>query len=90
MAGSVIVEKEAIVYARESKAAQAYVAQIGEDNTDFLEDAAAVDYAEQTVVMLAREGAVAAGAVDPQVMVEKTTEGHLQRIVARGIGNPKL
>lgn len=90
VAGSVIVEKEAIVYARESKAAQAYVAQIGEDNTDFLEDAAAVDYAEQTVVMLAREGAVAAGAVDPQVMVEKTTEGHLQRIVARGIGNPKL
>ena len=90
VAGSVIVEKEAIVYARESKAAQAYVAQIGEDNTDFLEDAAAADYAEQTVVMLAREGAVAAGAVDPQVMVEKTTEGHLQRIVARGIGNPKL
>jgi len=90
VAGSVIVEKEAIVYAREVKAAQAYVVQIGEDNTDFLEDAAAVDYAEQTVVTLAREGAAAAGAVDPQVMVEKTTEGHLQRIVARGIGNPKL
>ena len=24
------------------------------------------------------------------LMVEKTTEGHLQRIVARSIGNPKL
>jgi N-methylhydantoinase A/oxoprolinase/acetone carboxylase beta subunit len=90
VAGSVIVEKEAIVYARESKAAQAYVVQIGEDNTDFVEDYAAVDYAEQTVVTLAREGAVAAGAVDPQVIVDKTPEGHLQRIVARGIGNPKL
>ena len=90
VAGSVIVEKEAIVYARESKAAHAYVVQIEEDNTDFLEEEDAVDYAEQTVVTLAREGAVKAGAVDPQVMVEKTTEGHLQRIVARGIGNPKL
>jgi N-methylhydantoinase A/oxoprolinase/acetone carboxylase beta subunit len=90
VAGSVIVEKEAIVYARESKAAHAYVVQIEEDNTDFLEAEDAVDYAEQTVVTLAREGAVTAGAVDPQVMVEKSTEGHLQRIVARGIGNPKL
>ena len=89
VAGSVIVEIEAIVYARETKAAHAYVVQIEEDNTDFLEEEDAVDYAEQTVVTLAREGAVAAGAVDPQVVVEKTTEGHLQRIVARGIGNPK-
>jgi N-methylhydantoinase A/oxoprolinase/acetone carboxylase beta subunit len=90
VAGSVIVEKEAIVYARESKAAHTYVVQIEEDNTDFLEEEDAVDYAEQTVVTLAREGAVTAGAVDPQVMVEKSTEGHLQRIIARGIGNPKL
>jgi N-methylhydantoinase A/oxoprolinase/acetone carboxylase beta subunit len=90
VAGSVIVEKEAIVYARETKAAHAYVVQIEEDNTDFLEEEDAVDYAEQTVETLAREGAVTAGAVDPQVMVEKIKEGHLQRIVARGIGNPKL
>ena len=90
VAGSVIVEKEAIVYARESKGARAYVVQIEEDNADFLEEEDAVDYAEQTVATLARQGAVAAGAVDPQVMVEKNTDGHLQRIVARGIGNPKL
>jgi len=90
VAGSVIAEKEAIVYARESKGTCAYVVRIEEDNTDFLEEEDAVDYAKQTVVTLAREGAVAAGAVDPQVMVEKCTEGHLQRIVARGIGNPKL
>lgn len=90
VAGSVIVEKEAIVYARETKAAHAYVVQIEEDNTDFLEEEDAVDYAEQTVIKLAQGGAVAAGAVDPQVMMEKIKEGHLQRIVARGIGNPKL
>ena len=90
VAGSVIVEKEAIVYARERKGASAYVVQIEENSTDFLEEKDAVDFAEITVVTLARQGAVAAGAVDPQVMVGKNTEGHLQRIVARGIGNPKL
>jgi N-methylhydantoinase A/oxoprolinase/acetone carboxylase beta subunit len=90
VAGSIIVDKEAIVYARESSGARVYVVRIEEDNTDFLENEDAVDYAEQTVVKLAREGAVAAGAVHPQVLVEKSTEGHLQRIVARGIGNPRL
>ncbi|MBW2583230.1 MAG: hypothetical protein JRE36_06555 [Deltaproteobacteria bacterium] len=90
VAGSIIADKEAIVYARESSGARVYVVRIEENNTDFLENEDAVDYAEQTVVKLARQGAVAAGAVNPQVMVEKSTEGHLQRIVARGIGNPKL
>ena len=90
VAGSVIVEKEAIVYARESNGARVYVVQIEGDNTDFAEDEEAIDYAEQTVVKLTQAGAVTAGAVDPQVMVQKSTEGHLQRIVARGIGNPKL
>ncbi|MBW2657297.1 MAG: hypothetical protein JRC59_06290 [Deltaproteobacteria bacterium] len=90
VAGSIIADKEAIVYARESSGARVYVVRIEENNTDFLENEDAVDYAEQTVVKLARQGAVAAGAVHPQVMVEKSTEGHLQRIVARGIGNPCL
>jgi len=90
VAGSVIVEREAIVYARENKRARIYVVQIEGENTDFAEDEEAIDYAEQAVIKLAQEGAIAAGAVDPQVMVQKSTEGHLQRIVARGIGNPKL
>lgn len=90
VAGSVIVEKEAIVYARESDGAPGYVVQIAGENTYFEEDEAAIDYAEQTVTGLAQEGAIRAGAVDPQVMVQKYTEGHLQRIVARGIGNPEL
>jgi N-methylhydantoinase A/oxoprolinase/acetone carboxylase beta subunit len=90
VAGSVIVEKEAIVYARENKVALVYVVQIEGENNDFAEDEDAVDYAEKAVTKLAQEGAVAAGAVDPQVLLETTTEGHLQRIIARGIGNPKL
>ena len=90
VAGSVIVEREAIVYAREKKGALDYVVQIEGENNAFAEDGEAIDYARQTVTKLAREGAVAAGAIDPRVMLEKTTEGHLQRIIARGIGNPKL
>ena len=31
-----------------------------------------------------------AGVNDPQVLMEASAEGHLHRIVARGIGNPKL
>jgi hypothetical protein len=64
--------------------------QIEGENTDFLEDEDAIDYAEQSVTNLAQAGAVAAGAATPHVMVEKSVEGNLQRIVARGIGNPKL
>ena len=90
VAGSVIVEKEAIIYARENNGALDYVVQIEGENTDFAEDEAAIDFAEQTVIKLTQEGAVTAGAVDPQVIVQKSTEGHLQRIVARGIGNPRL
>jgi N-methylhydantoinase A/oxoprolinase/acetone carboxylase beta subunit len=90
VAGSVIVEKEAIVYARQSKGTIDYVVQIEGENNDFAEDGDAVEYAGQAVTKLAREGAAAAGAIDPQVLLATTTEGHLQRIVARGIGNPKL
>jgi N-methylhydantoinase A/oxoprolinase/acetone carboxylase beta subunit len=90
VAGSVIVEKEAIVYARENSEACEYVVQIDGENTDFAEDEDALDYAEQAVTKLSREAAVAAGAINPQVMVTKTTDGHLQRIVSRGIGNPQL
>jgi N-methylhydantoinase A/oxoprolinase/acetone carboxylase beta subunit len=90
VAGSVIVEKEAIVYPRESRGTCIHVVQIEGENTDFSEDEDAIDYAVQTVTNLAQAGAVAAGAVTPQVIVEKSVEGNLNRIVARGIGNPKL
>ncbi len=90
VAGSIIVEKEAIIYARCNKGAAVYVVQIEEKNVDFAEIEEAIDDAEQTVIKLARAGAITAGAVDPQVVVEKSMEGHLQRLVARGIGNPGL
>jgi hypothetical protein len=66
------------------------VAQIEGENNYFAEVQDAVDYAGQAVTKLARQGAAAAGAVAPRVLLETTTEGHLQRIIARGIGNPKL
>jgi N-methylhydantoinase A/oxoprolinase/acetone carboxylase beta subunit len=90
VAGSIIVEEEAIVYAREHKGTLVYVAQIGEDKADFANDGEAAVYAEQTTKKLVWERALAAGAVNPQVTVIISSEGHLQRIVARGIGNPKL
>lgn len=90
VAGSVIVEKEAIVYARESSGVRIYVVQIEGANTEFAEDQDANDYAEQTAIKCAQKAAAAAGAVDPRVMVETSTEGNLQRIRARGIGNPIL
>jgi N-methylhydantoinase A/oxoprolinase/acetone carboxylase beta subunit len=90
VAGSVVVEKEAIVYVRDNKGAAVYVVQIEGENTDFTEEDDATEHAEKTVTNLAREGVISAGASEPQVMVEKSTDGHLQRFVARGIGNPAL
>ena len=90
VAGSVVFEKEAIVYARQNMGATDYLVQIEGEHKDFAENEDAVEYAEKEVTKLARKGAIAAGAVDPQVLLETRTEGHLQRIIARGIGNPKL
>ena len=90
VAGTVVVEKEAIVYVRDNKGAGVYVVQIEGENTDFTEEDDATGHAAQTVINLAREGVISAGASEPQVIVEKSTDGHLQRFVARGIGNPAL
>jgi N-methylhydantoinase A/oxoprolinase/acetone carboxylase beta subunit len=90
VAGSVVVEKEAIIYARDNPGAAVYLVQIEGEYAEFVEEAQAEDYAEQTVLKLAREGAVSAGAIEPLVTIEKSTDGHLQRYAARGIGNPRL
>jgi N-methylhydantoinase A/oxoprolinase/acetone carboxylase beta subunit len=90
VAGSVIVAKEALVYPRETEGARAYVVQIEGKNACFAEDEDAVAYAQKTVTKLVQKSAVAAGVVNPQVTVEKSTEGSWQRILARGVGNPKL
>jgi len=90
VAGSVIVAKEALVYPRENEGARAYVVQIEGSNKRFLEIDDACRYAEKIVARLARKSAVAAGAAEPQVIVEKHKEGSLERVVAHAAGNPRL
>jgi N-methylhydantoinase A/oxoprolinase/acetone carboxylase beta subunit len=90
VAGSVVVAKEALVYARETDGARAFVAQIEGSSKQFIEIEDACRYAEKIVSQIARESAIAAGAIAPQVVIEKQTEGALQRIVAQAAGNPRL
>ena len=90
VAGSVVVTKEALVYARETDGARIFVAQIEGSNKRFVEIEDACRYAEKIVVQLARESAISAGALAPQVVLEKQTEGALLRIVACAAGNPRL
>jgi N-methylhydantoinase A/oxoprolinase/acetone carboxylase beta subunit len=90
VAGSVVIAKEALVYAREIEGARAFVVQIEGGNKQFSEIEDACRYAEEAVAQLARESAIAAGAAAPQVVIEKQTEGALQRIVGHATGNPRL
>jgi N-methylhydantoinase A/oxoprolinase/acetone carboxylase beta subunit len=90
VAGSVVVSKEALVYARETEGARAFMVQVGGSNKGFTEIEDACRYAEKIVAQLARESAVAAGAIAPQVVIDKHTEGSLQRIMAHAAGNPRL
>ena len=90
VAGSVVIAKEALVYARETDGARAFVVQVEGSNKRFVEIEDACRYAEKIVAQLARDSAIAAGAIAPQVVIEKQTEGALQRIVAHAAGNPRL
>jgi N-methylhydantoinase A/oxoprolinase/acetone carboxylase beta subunit len=90
VAGSVVIAKEALVYARETEGTRAFVVQTEGINKRFIETEDACRYAEKIVARLARESAIAAGAIEPQVVIEKQTEGALQRIVAHAAGNPRL
>ena len=90
VAGSVVIAKEALVYARETDGARAFIVQFEDSNKRFIEIEDACRYAEKIVAQLARDSAIAAGAIAPQVVIEKQTEGALQRIVAHAAGNPRL
>ena len=90
VAGSVIANKEALIFTQEIDNASSYVVQIDADKKRFLEIEDATEYAEGIVSRLARKSAAAAGAVKPQVALEKHTEGAMQRIQARAVGNPRL
>lgn len=90
VAGSVVVEKEAILYVRESGDSHCFLVQIGEERTSFNEYEQALAHARKKVGRLARQAAEEAGASDPQVKVRVTTEGALERVRARAVGNPRL
>jgi N-methylhydantoinase A/oxoprolinase/acetone carboxylase beta subunit len=90
VAGSVVVDKEALVYVQETDEARAFVVQLEGETATFSESEDALEYAEKRVSATARESAENAGADTPQVQVHKRTEGALQRIQARAVGNPRL
>ncbi|MCF8095860.1 MAG: hydantoinase/oxoprolinase family protein [Desulfobacteraceae bacterium] len=90
VAGSVVSEKEAILYTTESEGSHAYVVRIADETSSFKEYEDAIAHARRKAARLAREGAESAGASDPQVKVAVKTEGDLERIRARAVGNPRL
>jgi N-methylhydantoinase A/oxoprolinase/acetone carboxylase beta subunit len=90
VAGSVMVHKEAILYTQETEERCTYMVQIDGNRRNFDEEDKAATYAQDTVSQLARAGAEAAGAQEPQLDLEFVSEGSLQRILAKAFGNPTL
>ncbi|MFO7965537.1 MAG: hydantoinase/oxoprolinase family protein [Desulfobacterales bacterium] len=90
VAGSVISEKEALIYIRERGDTRTYIVQIDACRTHFPEYGKAAQFARQQVAGTARERATTAGAASPLVHVTTMTEGSVERIKARAVGNPKL
>ena len=90
VAGSVVVEKEAILYTRERQESLSYVVQIDDKRMKFAEYHDALNHARKTVSAMAGQSAAAAGAVSPVVSVRIKTEGALERIKARAAGNPSI
>ncbi|MFP4194194.1 MAG: hydantoinase/oxoprolinase N-terminal domain-containing protein, partial [Desulfosalsimonas sp.] len=90
VAGSVVTEKEAILYTSESEESHAYLVRIGDERISFNEYEEAMAHARKKTARLARQGAESAGASDPRVNVTVKTEGDLERILARAVGNPRL
>jgi len=90
VAGSVIVDQEALIYVQESEEGMGYMVQFQGEIISFIELEEAQRYARREVARVAREAAEEAGADDPQLKIAEKVEGALQRIQARAIGNPRL
>jgi N-methylhydantoinase A/oxoprolinase/acetone carboxylase beta subunit len=90
VAGSVVVEKEAILFAKETGDSHCFVVQIEDARTSFNEYEEALGYARKKVGHTARQAAESTGANEPRVSVRVITEGALERIQARAVGNPRL
>ncbi|MFP4452286.1 MAG: hypothetical protein ACLFPI_02825, partial [Desulfobacterales bacterium] len=83
-------EKEAILYTSESEGEHGYMVRIGDERASFNEYEEAMAHARKKTARLARQSAENAGASDPRVNVTVRTEGDLERILARAVGNPRL
>lgn len=90
VAGSVMADKEALVYVQEIDGAHTHIVQMGGQRKNFSEYEEAFAYAKKQVQALAVENAEASGAVSPQVSVRIKTEGAIERVQARAVGNPRL
>ncbi|MFP4475257.1 MAG: hydantoinase/oxoprolinase N-terminal domain-containing protein [Desulfatibacillaceae bacterium] len=90
VAGSVVVDSEAIVYVRETSGSRKYVVKLEGRSKTYSDYEQAVAFARDTVSETALEMARAAGASYPQVHVEVVREGPMERIQARAMGNPSL
>ncbi len=90
VAGSVVIEKEAILYTRERRDSLSYVVQIDDVRTKFAEYDDAMAQARRKVSDMAMQAAVDAGAASAVVTVKVKTEGALERIQARAAGNPRM
>jgi N-methylhydantoinase A/oxoprolinase/acetone carboxylase beta subunit len=90
VAGSIMVDREAIVYVKEEESKLSYHVRIENDSFNFKDAEQAADYARKQVKIKAREGAVRAGAFEPEIAVKMLQEGSIQRFIARAVGNPIL
>jgi N-methylhydantoinase A/oxoprolinase/acetone carboxylase beta subunit len=90
VAGSVMADKEALLYVQETGGTHAHIVQIGDERKSFSEYAEAFSYAKKKVKALAVQSAEASGALSPQVSVRVRTEGAIERVQARAVGNPRL
>jgi len=90
VAGSVMADKEALIYVQEIEGAHAHIVQMSGQRKSFSEYEEAFAYAKKRVQALAIENAEASGAVSPQVSVKVKTEGAIERVQARAVGNPRL
>ncbi len=90
VAGSVMVVKEALVYAQETERVQRFFVQGEGERSGFVEAEGALSYAQGIVEKEASAAAILAGAVNPQVLVDVFREGAYFRVVAKALGNPRL
>jgi hypothetical protein len=90
VAGSVMVDKEAILYEQATEDRRTYRVQVDGRVRHFSEEDEAQRYARRMAAEAALAAARNAGAVDPQVDMRITADGSLQRVLARAVGSPTL